>query len=119
MTQDQKFKKWMEALRSGDYKQVQCTLMGKTPDGEIGYCCLGVYNDLFKVGEMQVEVEHDDYGYEVLEEGPTETYAAIRKDFNEGVFETVVVDTGIEMNDNGKSFLEIADELEKLWESKT
>lgn len=117
MTQDQKFKKWMEALRSGEYKQVQGTLMGETPDGEIGYCCLGVYNDLFKVGEMQVEVVNDFDG--ILQEGPSITYAEIHKDFGEGFCDIGVVAVGIEMNDAGNSFLEIADELEKLWESKT
>lgn len=39
-------KKWVEALRSGEYKQAQ-RYMGVIKDGEKSYCCLGVACDLY------------------------------------------------------------------------
>lgn len=38
---------WVDALRSGEYKQVKNTLCGVRNDGEIGFCCLGVLTDLY------------------------------------------------------------------------
>jgi len=37
-----RIKKWVAALRSGRYRQVQCSLSAKQPDGSFSYCCLGV-----------------------------------------------------------------------------
>jgi hypothetical protein len=37
--------KWVEALRSGDYKQTKGMLRRTTP--EQSYCCLGVLTDLY------------------------------------------------------------------------
>lgn len=34
--------KWLEALRSGNYKQEQGGLCVESDDGPVGYCCLGV-----------------------------------------------------------------------------
>ena len=34
-------RKWIEALESGNYQQVQDTLKGKNLDGDVGFCCLG------------------------------------------------------------------------------
>lgn len=34
--------KWLEALRSGKFKQAKGTLREEPPQGGIGYCCLGV-----------------------------------------------------------------------------
>lgn len=43
-------RRWIEALRSGEYGQVKATLAVINEDGSpIGYCCLGVLCDL--VGE--------------------------------------------------------------------
>ena len=39
-------KKWLEALRSGEYKQGKRTLRRIEPDGGYSYCCLGVLCDL-------------------------------------------------------------------------
>ena len=37
---------WIKALRSGEYKQTNSQLVYKQLDGEVGYCCLGVYGRL-------------------------------------------------------------------------
>ena len=93
--------KWIAALRSGEYKQCRSYLF----DGE-GYCCLGVAAEI---------AGHD------LELGPKD-YTLLYDD----VFEKVpdeIKDTGLvknkfaaeltKMNDNGKTFDEIADWIEK------
>lgn len=38
--------KWIEALRSGKYKQGEEVLHYKTPEGDHKYCCLGVLCDI-------------------------------------------------------------------------
>lgn len=35
--------KWTKALRSGDFKQVKNRLSLPRADGDVGYCCLGVF----------------------------------------------------------------------------
>ena len=45
------FKKWIAELRSGRRVQITGTLRGRTDDGEVGECCLGVACDLSDVGE--------------------------------------------------------------------
>ena len=37
---------WLITLESGNYHQVDGFLKGFTEDGELGYCCLGVYCDI-------------------------------------------------------------------------
>lgn len=37
---------WVEALRSGDYKQATHALTAIAEDGTVGYCCLGVLCEL-------------------------------------------------------------------------
>jgi len=39
-----KVKTWVDALRSGDYKQGADRLCRSDADGVISYCCLGVYS---------------------------------------------------------------------------
>lgn len=40
-------KKWVKALRSGDFKQTDSGLKLETDDGVFGYCCLGVLTELY------------------------------------------------------------------------
>lgn len=39
--------KWVEALESGNYQQVDGQLKSKVNDKQCGYCCLGVLCDLY------------------------------------------------------------------------
>jgi hypothetical protein len=50
-------KKWLEALRSGDYKQAQGVLgtVSKKTNEPIAYCCLGVLCDIFRRTKANVE----------------------------------------------------------------
>ena len=98
---------WLEALRSGEYKQVRGTLKGLTEDEEVGYCCLGVFASVVLGEEPPLCVPDEDGEY--LDEGPQSTYNKI-----EGICPEVQ-ETGIEMNDGGKSFSVIADMIEEEW----
>lgn len=93
-------KKWIEALESGDYEQTVGTLKGEDIDGNVGFCCLGVYCDLIgkDMGEEGYEIRSDGTPYE----GPQEYYNITTKHL--GDFQ----DVGIEMNDGGCSFTVIA-----------
>ena len=75
---------WVNALESGEY--AQCTKALHNGDG---YCCLGVY--------AKVVLGHSDEHITVYEE--------IRSEVN---MDISVYRKGISMNDNGKSFLDIA-----------
>lgn len=86
-------KKWVDALRSSDYKQ--CT--NQLHDG-VGYCCLGV---MAKV----VYGNKDTY----LMDGLPDTYSRLEKDLKDhGIYSEAL----ISMNDEGNSFEKIADYIE-------
>lgn len=44
---------WLEALRSGKYKQTTRALCELNDDGTYGYCCLGVLCDIVAPGDWQ------------------------------------------------------------------
>jgi len=108
---DKEFDQWMAALRSGKYQQIQETLMGVSEFGETGYCCLGVLNDLFHLGPMEV-VSLNEYGF--IFEGHEITYDHIMK-FTQDLRISRIA---IEMNEGGESFNEIANALEEYYYSK-
>lgn len=99
---------WVEALRSGKYNQVKGTLKGRTESGEVGYCCLGVFESI-NGREPSLEIE-DEGGN--LKEGPDQTYNELRKT----LYDHIMIDKLISMNDNGESFSVIADYIEENWE---
>lgn len=99
---DDKKLKWIEALESGKYSQCKGTLRG-----EDGFCCLGVWLDLQGV-ELEVEVFNPEENS--LFEGPKHLYTQTWEDL--GDFQ----DTGIQMNDQGKTFEEIAAKAREFYE---
>jgi len=108
---DKEFDQWVAALRSGKYQQIQETLMGVSEFGETGYCCLGVLNNLFHLGPMEVESPNENG---LTFEGHDITYNHIIKftqDFK-------ISEIAIEMNEGGESFSEIANALEEYYYSK-
>lgn len=107
--------KWVAALRSGKYQQTQ----GYLRDSD-GFCCLGVLCDIFaKDLETEWQGHLAGHRYDFLGQGfhlPTEVYEIA----------DLTVDTCSnlqEMNDGDSrarkahSFNEIADYIEKNWES--
>ena len=108
---DKEFNQWMAALRSGKYQQIQGTLMGVSEFGKTGYCCLGVLNDLFHLGPMEVEsLNKSGFTFE----GHEITYDHIMKFTQDSKISRIAT----EMNDKGKSFSEIANALEEYYYSE-
>lgn len=57
-------KRWLEALRSGEYKQGRSFLRAKDKNGDLRHCCLGVLTDLFvndHVGTRWYEEDKDQF----------------------------------------------------------
>lgn len=86
--------KWIEALRSGEYKQTQHKLKDN-----IGFCCLGVLCDLQGADFDAIEMR---FGTLSLSTNPSEYIG----DLGEHSSKLSM------MNDDGKSFTEIADYIE-------
>ena len=101
-------KKWVNALRSGKYKQCQKTLH----DGE-GFCCLGVAIDLLGV-KWRKSVDGEYYpGYSrehMVLPDKIRKQIGMKNQAGRVVCNNVYLS---ELNDNGKSFDEIADIIEK------
>lgn len=104
---DKHIKDWVEALRSGNYKQTEGTLKGTDEEGDIGFCCLGVFCEINSKKVPTATLEPDGC---YNDEGPTEFY-----DFCRATLPCSVVESGIDMNDNGKTFGEIADMIENYY----
>lgn len=89
---------WLEALRSGEYKQTHGTLHNSE-----GYCCLGV---AAKVWELSDDKEM----FREAGRGPAKVYNSLSEIIDEPLL--ILCAT---MNDNWVSFTQIADRIEKEW----
>ena len=98
---------WVAALRSGKYKQQQGTLKG-----EEGYCCLGVFCSINgkepEVAPFRIYDSEDQLLVNIYE-GSSVLYEFC----NQSINNSFIYDSAIEMNDEGKSFEEIANFIEK------
>ena len=101
--------KWINALRSGEYKQVRNSL--RTPDG---FCVLGVACDVSNLGEWD---EHGNYrteSYDAAQEPwlnvPQEVYHALSLD-EHNFFDRHFLSALTHANDNGIHFDEMADKI--------
>lgn len=117
--------KWLEALRSGEYKQARYML--RSCSG--GFCCLGVLSDLYRkeVGGSWEWDYNQDSAYSIVHEDP-EDFGATQipvcivewaglEDRNPEVHVAVgdsdfVPTTLAELNDEGKGFEYIADVID-------
>ena len=103
--------KWLHELRHGGHEQVPGTLKVIKEDGSIGYCCLGVLEE--KVLNHPVDTYYaieDDLT--INYEGPTETYIYLKEVI---IGSGELVDQYTDKNDNGWTFPEIADYIERTW----
>lgn len=100
-------KKWIEALRSGKYKQGKGFLKYKNT-----YCCLGVACEIFKdelaLEEIGVSVKSFDKNSSTCPEKVIKHLDLYSKTGCKNNFLTTLTT----LNDNGMSFQEIANELE-------
>jgi hypothetical protein len=99
--------KWVEALRSKKYRQVQGNLREETSKHRYGYCCLGVLchtmGSRWKDGTPMLDgkrMEHEQEAYLSYE-------ALLMADLGDVSQRRLA-----EMNDAGNSFAEIADYIE-------
>lgn len=53
-------RKWLEALRSGEFKQTTGVLARQNDDGKYGYCCLGVACEISGVASRDLTRGYDD-----------------------------------------------------------
>lgn len=112
---------WVKALRSGKYNQIQGCLRN-----DKGFCCLGVLSELAVDAGIIEEAKKDKlsgiYTYETVgtmvllhkvRNWAGMKFAAGSTTNQDGEMEDISLS---EMNDNGKTFLEIADFIEKEYE---
>lgn len=104
-------KKWVAALRSGNYAQTQCQLRYNELDGTASYCCLGV---LCEVAEIP-RISHASYLFTTENGQEVATSSACAEGWWNKHFGTQLSQQQCwVMNDEqGKSFAEIADYIEK------
>lgn len=99
-------KKWLEALRSGEYMQANRVLN----DGDGGFCCLGVLHDVTGgnwhtngCGEVCTGSKHRRHSDSAMLEGKT---------FLQGL-DVYLASNLAELNDKGRTFDEIANVIEE------
>jgi len=111
-------KKWVEALRSGDYKQTQNVLT----DGN-NYCCLGVACDISDLGEWEEFETKESGGFEYI---VNRDYSSEKSSIDlpnsvqnwlglytiSGASVNGVAKSLVTLNDEGSTFNEIADAIE-------
>lgn len=108
-----KQQEWVDVLRSGKYKQGKGRLHVKNFDGTDSYCCLGVLCELNK-DDLKVDVSYSgnrsyDGKYNFL---PIQLVIQYHMN-NDGCSSTKTWANDIShLNDNGRSFGEIADIIE-------
>lgn len=104
----EKKRKWVEALRSGDYKQASSFLKIDCDDnnsGDFCYCCLGIYAEV-------VERDVDACRYR-SEEGLVSYFSEGDELLKVSLIPEEVQITLTNMNDKGHSFNKIADFIEE------
>lgn len=98
--------KWAAALRSGQYKQCQ----GRLKNEKDEYCCLGVLCDINGFNPMYMDFYV-----------PKELRVALEMKHSAGIFKSTNKYQNeynlSKLNDDGVSFLAIADLIEKNWEN--
>lgn len=109
-------KKWVEALLSGEYKQGKKRLQ----DGD-GYCCLGVCKIAKKEGIKVATFRKDIVGRTLEEQCEVAEWAGIRSGegykLNKNGKRSLRAPYSLAaLNDNGKTFEEIAEVIKKDWE---
>jgi hypothetical protein len=111
-------KKWIEALRSGDYEQSAGVLHAIDEQGNDSFCCLGVACKLYEEdGDIQVDrhavlVRYD--GYKGILPDAVLTWLGTKTAMGEYIHPDGKTGSLISLNDTGSTFDEIADVLEEV-----
>jgi len=111
-------KKWVEALRSGEYEQGRCAL-----NREGKFCCLGVLCDVHRLEQLELKGSAPAWVKEVCEESLSYDGASTLLPVEVSRWAGFIANPNIEIdgtlstlathNDHGKSFEAIADAIEE------
>lgn len=108
---------WLQALRSGRYRQATGSLKCEVDDDGtkfVGHCCLGVLGE--EIGMMTQKCNASgEYGFRPIAKKKAVSAATLLLDTN---YKHIILNEATqsklaEMNDSGKSFSVIADWIEK------
>lgn len=108
MTLADKKKIWLDALRSGEYKQAKDTLHNLDTGG---FCCLGVAAKVWGLGDPEWFGRGYENGQGWIDSGPESIYDNIAN-ITSGEY---WISDAIAMNDNETPFQIIADFIEEHW----
>lgn len=100
--------KWLEKLRSGKYKQTENSLRLIEEDETFSYCCLGVLGECL-IDQDPINHYWNSSNYFVSKELGVIEGGYLGKRVIPRNIQVLLAD----MNDKGKSFLEIADYIEE------
>jgi hypothetical protein len=115
---------WVDALRSGNHKQGVDGKLCEIVGGEKRECCLGVLINIRQDPSVKIEINNDIYIYK--EDDGLDRFGTLPRKFlvNSGLFQesgrfrpnwiiTTSADSSLaSLNDNGCSFVQIADLIE-------
>ena len=101
--------KWLEALRSGRYRQGKWALR----NSDETYCCLGVLCDIVDSNKWNKE----EYDYDWDDDG--QKYSTLLPLSIHELFQVIPIDNLIQKNDSGSTFEEIALYIEANVQEKT
>lgn len=107
---------WIDALRSGRFKQTK-RVLGKKIGGETYNCCLGVMCEVARENGVQVPVKVDEAGgirYGELQSSQTSSIPRMVADFFGVRPDIRCLHPLAQMNDGGRTFEEIAQYVEAL-----
>jgi hypothetical protein len=104
MTMNENAKKWVAALRSGEFKGTREQLAREAPNGERRYCCLGVACELYK--REHPKFKYDDNGGYL----PPRVQNWLGLRYSDGTYD---LSTLAERNDAKAGFKKIADIIER------
>jgi hypothetical protein len=112
-------RRWIEALRSGEYEQGTYSLRSMKGD-KVTYCCLGVLCDLYakEKGTKWYMLSNEYFTFMSLRsELPQKVmkWAGIKRYDGEFSYKNGKDTSLMGLNDDGKSFKQIADVIEKYF----
>jgi hypothetical protein len=102
-------KKWVKALRSGKYKQGEGCLKNGNE-----YCCLGVLSAISPYKNNFTKMCDVSGDKNLVLPQPIQNWSGMESD--NGKIDGIADSNLVGINDNGTSFKEIADFIEKHWE---
>jgi hypothetical protein len=109
-------KQWIEALKSGDYKQTTAVLKSTSDGVTTRYCCLGVLCDIYAKETKTQWDERNPNDYSMLGNSSTLPFEVLRWSGLENAGSCGDLPDGdslVALNDRGQSFNQIADVIQE------